>query len=131
MWLVFIIRFRFVAISTNRRDSKYWALSIQQKFRFEISEILCPQRTVHSGCIDLTQATARLVIVLVSTIQETGTGDNNFVKWKGTFRSDRPTEMTRPVKEDHLQSWSKYSSRIEPKRSVSFDVPIEMSGILG
>ena len=29
-----------------------------------------PNGTVHSGCIDLTQATARLVIVLVSTTKE-------------------------------------------------------------
>ena len=45
--------------------------------------------TVHSGCSDATQATARLVIVLVSRIQKSGTGDNNFVEWKETFRSDR------------------------------------------
>ena len=46
--------------------------------------------TVHSGSTDPTQATARLVIVLASRIRKSGTGDNNFVKWKGTFRSDRP-----------------------------------------
>ena len=46
--------------------------------------------TVQSGSTDPTQATARLVIVLASRIQKSGTGDNNFVKWKGTFRSDRP-----------------------------------------
>ena len=46
--------------------------------------------TVHSGGTDPTQATARLVIVF-----ETGykivvlPGDNNFVKRKGTFQSDR------------------------------------------
>jgi len=49
-----------------------------------------PNGAVHSGCTDLTQATARLVIVLVSRIQQGGIGDNNFVKWKGTFQSDRP-----------------------------------------
>ena len=38
---------------------------------------------------DPTHATARLVIVLVSRIQKSGTGDNNFFKWKGKFRSDR------------------------------------------
>ena len=37
-----------------------------------------------------TRPTARLVIVLVSRIQKSGTRNNNFVKWKGTFRSDRP-----------------------------------------
>ena len=41
-----------------------------------------------SGCTDPTQATARLVI-LVSRIQKSGTGDNSLVKWKGAFRSDR------------------------------------------
>ena len=60
----------------------------------------------NSGCLDPTQATARLVIVLVSRKQTSRTGDNNFVKWKGTvqpalnertgqiFRSDR-TKMVR------------------------------------
>ena len=67
-------------------------LSIQQKFRFEISEILRVQwnGTFRLWHTDPTQATARLVIVLASRIQKSGTGDNNFVKWKGTFRSDRP-----------------------------------------
>ena len=46
--------------------------------------------TVHSGCTDPTQTTSLLVIVLVSMIQKSSTEDKNFVKWKGTFRSDRP-----------------------------------------
>ena len=41
--------------------------------------------------------------------------------------SVRPTEITGPVKEDHLQTWS----RIFQKWSVPFDVPPEISGILG
>ena len=48
-----------------------------------------PNGTVQSGCTDSIQATARLVIILLSRLQKSGTGDNNFVKWKGTFRSDR------------------------------------------
>ena len=44
--------------------------------------------TVHSGCKDLTQATARLVIVLVRRKQKSDTGHINFVKWKATFRFD-------------------------------------------
>ena len=72
----------------------HWALSIQQKFRFEIYKFHVPNGTAHSGYTDPTQPTARLVIVIVSDIvsrmQKSGTGDNNFVKWKGTFRSDRP-----------------------------------------
>ena len=46
-----------------------------------------PNGTVHSGCSDLTQATVHLVIALASRIQKSGTGDNNFVKWKGEFFS--------------------------------------------
>ena len=49
-----------------------------------------PNETLHSGCTDPTQATARLVVVLVSRIQKSGAVDSNFVKWKGAFRSDRP-----------------------------------------
>ena len=41
--------------------------------------------------------------------------------------SVRPTEITGPVKEDHLQNWS----RIFRKWSVPFDVPSDISGILG
>ena len=36
--------------------------------------------TVHSGYTDPIQATEGLVIVLVSRIKKSGTGDNNFVK---------------------------------------------------
>ena len=43
-----------------------------------------PNGTVYSGCTDPTQATAGLVIILVSRIQKSGTGDNKFVKLKGT-----------------------------------------------
>ena len=39
-----------------------------------------PNETVHSCCTDPIQATVGLVIVLVSRIQKSGTGDNNFVK---------------------------------------------------
>ena len=41
------------------------------------------------SCKDQTKATASLVIVLVSRIQIIGHSENNFVKWKETFRSDR------------------------------------------
>ena len=48
-----------------------------------------PIGRLDSCCTDPTQATARLVIVLEGRIQKSDTGNNNFVKWKGTFRSDR------------------------------------------
>ena len=101
------------------------ALSIQKKFRWEISEILSAQwnstfefRLHRPG----TQATARLVIVLVNRIQKSGAGVNNFVKWKGTFRSDRP-EMTRDGQRGlpGLKAGPEYSGRTQPKWSVPFD----------
>ena len=76
------------------------------------------------------QATGRLVIVLVSRIQMSGTGDNNFVKWKGTFQSDRPKWPDRS-KWISFKSGLEYSGWTKPKWSVSFDVPTEISGILG
>ena len=68
---------------------------------------------VHLGCTDQTQATVHLVIVL-PRIRKSGTGDDNFLKWEGTL-------MTRPVKEDHLQSWSRifWSDQIEMVHSIT------------
>ena len=76
--------------------------------------------TVHSGCRDPTQATARLVIFLVSWIQKSGTRDNNSVKWKGTFRSDRPKSP------DRLK-WTTFKGVPETVRSIWFLT--ETSGI--
>ena len=77
--------------------------------------------TVHSGCSDPTQATARLVIVLVSRIQKSGTGDINFFKSKKTFNSVRPTPIAGPIKVDHLQSCSQIfrSDQTQMVRSIS------------
>ena len=61
---------------------------------------------VHSSCTNPTQASACLFTVLVNRIQKSGSGDKNFMKWKRDI-SARPTKMTRPVKEDHLQSHSR------------------------
>ena len=73
----------------------------KKKFRFEISEISRAQRngTVHSGYTDPTQATARLVIVLVSRGQQFWQMERDL--------SVRPTEKTKPINEDRLQSWSR------------------------
>ena len=46
-----------------------------------------PSGTVQSGT-DQTKATASLVIVLVSRIQISIPGENNFVKWKGEETAD-------------------------------------------
>ena len=88
-----------------------------------------PNGTVHCGCTDPTQATAR-VIVLASRIQKSGTGDNNFVKWKGTFQSNRPKWPDRS-KGTTFKADPEYSGRTTPKWSVPFDVAIEITAILG
>ena len=60
-----------------------------------------PNGTAHSGCTHPTEPSACLFIVLVSRIQKSCTGNNN---WD---ISVRPTKMTRFVKMDHPQSWSR------------------------
>ena len=44
--------------------------------------------------------------------------------------SVRPTEITRPV-EMAFKAGPEYSGRTKPKWSVPFDVPTEITGILG
>ena len=68
------------------------------------------QWKVHSSCTEQTKATASLVIVLVSRIQISGPGENNFVKWKGTFRSDQQIRSV-SVKGSHSQGADNYSMR--------------------
>ena len=101
---------RYVVGSLCRRvwpSQTFWALSIQFMFRFEISEIPCAQ---WNGTFWLHRPNpSHCVFGYCSCKEDTKecTGDNKFVKWNGTFQSDRPTEITRPVKVDHLQSWSR------------------------
>ena len=116
--------------SAKMEPKKPRALSIQQKFRFEISEIYEPNGSVHSGCIDPTQATARLVIILVTRIQGSSTGNNNFVKWKETFRSFRPKWPDR-WKRTTLKAGPECFGQTISKRSVPFDVPAENIEFLG
>ena len=91
----------------------------------------CPmERYCDSGCTDPTQTTARLVIVLVRSIQKCGT-EEIWGEQFGQMERDisfRPTKMTRPVKVDHAPS---NSGRTKPKWSIPLDVPTEISGILG
>ena len=116
--------------SAKMEPKKPRALSIQQKFRFEISEIYEPNGSLHSGCIDPTQATARLVIVLVTRIQGSSTGNNNFVKWKETFRFYRPKWPDR-WKRSTLKAGPECFGQTKSKRSIPFDVPTEDIEILG
>ena len=59
------------------------------------------------------------ILVLVSRIEKSGTGDNNFGKWKGTFRSDLPKWPDQSQWTD-LQSWSRTfrSDQTEMVRSI-------------
>ena len=95
-----------------------------------IVEIPRAQWNGTSGCTDPTQATARLVIVLASRIQKRRYWGQQFCQMERNI-SDRTTEITRPVKEDHLQSWSRISGRTKPKWSVPFDVATGITGSLG
>ena len=75
-----------------------------------------PNGIVQSSWTDPTQTTAHLVIVLESRIQKSGTGDNNFVKWKGTFRSNRP-KWPDCSKRSTFKADSEYSSWTKSKWS--------------
>ena len=69
------------------------------------------------------------VIVLVSRKQKSSTGDNNFVKRKGTFQSNWlkwPDQSKRTT----FKAGPEYSSQTKPKESVPFDVRTKISGIL-
>ena len=66
-------------------------------------------------------------------LRKSGTGGNNFVKWIGTFRSDRPKRADRSkwtTFVDHLQKGSQifHSDRTEMVHSIWFRT--EISGIL-
>ena len=80
-----------------------------KNFGLKIRKFHVPNGTVHSGFTDPFQATGCLLIVpAASRIQKSGTGDNNFVKWKA-FRSDRPKWV----------DWSKWTTfKGGPKYSV-------------
>ena len=96
-----------------------------KNFGLKIRKFHVPNGTVHSGFTDPFQATGCLLIVpAASRIQKSGTGDNNFVKWKGL--SVGPTEMSGLVKVNHLQRLSQIfrSDRTEMARSIWFLIKI-------
>ena len=67
---------------------------------------------------------------LVSRIEKSSTGDNNFGKWKGTFRFDRPKWPDR-LQQTAFKAGPEYSSRTKPKWTIPFDESTEISGLLG
>ena len=72
------------ARGVKKRHSPFWAdwgrFPFDKHSDLKFRKIYVINATVHSGRTYPTQATARLVIALVSRIQKSGTGDNNFVK---------------------------------------------------
>ena len=88
--------------------------SIQQKFWFEISEI---PRAYWNG-------TFRLHSPDPSRIQKRGTGTTILSNIMARDISVRPTEITGPVKVDHLQGWSRTfrSDQIEMVRSIQLSI---------
>ena len=83
-----------------------WALSIQQKFQFEILEI---PRAQWNGTFLLHRPDpSHRALGYCSCKQDTKERywGQQFCQMERNI-SVRPTEMTRPVKEDHLQSWSR------------------------
>ena len=65
--------------------------------------------------------------VFESRVQKSGTGNDKFVKWKGKFRFNRSDRS----KWTTFKAAPQYSGRTRPKWSVPFDVPTEITGILG
>ena len=82
-------------------------LSIQQKFRFEISEIPRAQWNSTFRLHRPDPSNREFCYCSLSRIQKSGTADNNFVRELQGDISAWLTEMTRPIKVDHLQSWSR------------------------
>ena len=106
------------------------ALSIQQKIRFEISEISRAQWSCTFRLHRPDPSQRAYGYCFVNRMQKSGTGDNNFVKWKGTFGSDRRKRRDR-LKWTTFKAGPEYSGRTKPKWSVPFYVPTEISGIWG
>ena len=98
--------------------------SLQQKFRFDIS--LIPHAPME-WCTPVaqTQPKPQHVNVLVSRIQKSSTRDNNFVRWSSRDILVWPTKMTRPVKVDYLESWSRIfrSDQTEMDHSIWSNQP--------
>jgi len=114
--LTFFFFFFFLIARLIRTPGRF---PFNKNFGLKFRKFHLSNGTVHSGCTDSTKAIARLVFVLISRMQKSGTGGNNFGKWKGTFRSDRPSTVVHNCRSD----------RTERVRSVWFST--EISGILG
>ena len=68
---------------------------------------------------------------LVSGMKKSGTGDSNFVKWKGTFRSDRPKWADRSKWTTCKGAKVVPNIPVGPNRNRSIWFLTEISGILG
>ena len=115
----------------HRPVAKHRVLSIQQKILvWNFGNFTCPVERYILGAQTWSKPPRVWLLFFISRIQKSSTGDNNFVKWRGTFPSDRPKWSDRS-KWTTLKAGPKYSCGTKPKWSVPFDVPTEISGILG
>ena len=80
------------------------------------------------GCTDPTQATSRLLIVLLRRLPKSGCKEKllTFSNGKGRFG---PTDRKDWSKWTAFQGGPKYSCRKEPKWSVAFDFLPKIAGI--
>ena len=115
----------------HRPVAKHRVLSIQQKILvWNFGNFTCPVER-YILCAQTWSKPPRVwLLFFISRIQKSTTGDNNFVKWRGTFPSNRPKWSDRS-KWTTLKAGPKYSCGTKPKWSIPFDVPTEISGILG
>ena len=99
---------------------------VQVRFPFRKNSGLkfhVPSVTVHSGCTDsiqLSHCTFGKIIVLASRIQKSGTWDNNFLKWEGTFWSNL-LKWLNWSKRTIIKAGPEYSGQIKLKWSFPFD----------
>ena len=119
---VFLLTFSILFQKGRQRcftEKKLRALSIQQKFRFEIPEIF---RVQWNGTVRFHRPDPSYRALGYCSCKQ----DTKERYWGQQLCqmerniSVRPTEMTRPVKEDHLQSWSRIfrSDQTEMVRSI-------------
>ena len=91
--------------------------SIQQKLQLKF----CSLGMVHSSCRDPNQTTACYCSCMQVT-KELSTGDNNFVKWRGTFQFDQPKQQDIKSKWTTFkaQSWIFQSNQAEMVHSIGW-----------
>ena len=104
----------------HRPVAKHRVLSIQQKILvWNFGNFTCPVERYILGAQTWSKPPRVWLLFFISRIQKSSTGDNNFVKWRGTFPSDRPKWLDRSKKWLDPQSWSQIFLRDQTKMVCS------------